>query len=136
MSKLQGRRNATPSCSSSLPNHNKTTAGRRSETASGTKRPMLGLYWFPRLRGTAALQDHHPDGKPQSIPGLCALCALVVNSPASGSDCFLSGFVGSDADRFFDHINEDLAVADLPCLGRLNDSGRRVFHHAVGENHF
>jgi hypothetical protein len=51
-------------------------------------------------------------------------------------DGFLARFVSSNADRFFDRVDEDFTVADFPGLRRIYDSRDRVLDHAVNENHF
>lgn len=51
-------------------------------------------------------------------------------------DGFLARFVSSNADRFFDRVDEDFTVADFAGLCRIYDSRDRVLNHAVNENHF
>ena len=51
-------------------------------------------------------------------------------------DGFLARFVSSNADRFFDRVDEDFTVADFASLRRIYDSRDRVLNHAVNENHF
>src|SRR3954452_31229 len=53
---------------------------------------------------------------------------------SSGSDSVQPGFAGADADRFLDVGDEDLAVADAPCLRGAADRVDRLLDQIVRDH--
>src|SRR5215468_11444736 len=109
------------------------------------------------FRTSLAVFMHTPFGSAGRFPGICATLVSRLGARertnemrppkqpysfskvakfgiAPGSDSVQPGFAGSDADRFLDVGNEDLAVADAPGLRRAPDRIDRAFDQVVADD--